>query len=270
MTVTSRDAALRRVHMFWHGAPLSRMERLSIASFLANGHGVDLYVYDTLKNIPAGTVLRDAAEILPRDALFTHQRTGSVAPFADWFRYKLLRDHGGLWVDTDMVCLRPLEYAQEEIFGWQDERLINNAVLGLSKGHAVAAWLVDCCEHPNRIRPADAAAHIVRKLRRRWLGGNRRDRVGWGEFGPKGLTAAVKHFGLTDRALPLAHFYPVASDDWQMLFRAPAGDAAQRAWHADTRAVHLWNNMTRQSDGFDKNAQFPADSPFEILFRTFC
>src|SRR5262245_48660929 len=77
------------IQMFWHGAPLSRMERLSIASFLHHGHSVDLYVYDEPANVPHGAQLRDAGQILPRSAVFRHKRSRSLAVFADWFRYRL-------------------------------------------------------------------------------------------------------------------------------------------------------------------------------------
>src|SRR5262245_49782027 len=90
------------IQMFWHGPPLSRMERLSIASFLQNGHAVDLHVYDEPAGVPAGVRLLDAARILPRSALFRHKRTQSLALFADWFRYRLLFEHGGIWVDSDV------------------------------------------------------------------------------------------------------------------------------------------------------------------------
>src|ERR1700733_10988532 len=142
---------LPRVQMFWHGAPLSRIERLCMASFLAQGHLLDLYVYETPAGLPAGVRLMSSAEILPRALLFTHRRTGSLGSFSDWFRYRLLKERGGIWADTDVVCLAPLIYAQQEIFGWQDTRVINNAVLGLPAGHPLAVWLDGCCENPNQL-----------------------------------------------------------------------------------------------------------------------
>src|SRR5690606_19243092 len=114
------SSQLRPVDMFWHGPPLSRWERLCMRSFVANGHPVRLHVYEEPRNVPNGVTLVDAAEILPRSALFAHARSGSFAVFADWFRYRLLYERGGLWVDTDVVCLKPLDYEQAEIFGWQD------------------------------------------------------------------------------------------------------------------------------------------------------
>jgi hypothetical protein len=260
-------SGLPKVQMFWHGAPLSRIERLCMASFLAQGHPLDLYVYETPAAVPAGVRLMSAAEILPRALLFTHRRTGSLGSFSDWFRYRLLQERGGLWVDADVVCLAPMSYPQAEIFGWQDSRLINNAVLGLPAGHELAVWLALCCEDPNCILPYDRWSLRLRKLRRRYFGGNRRDRVRWGEYGPKGITQAARHLGYLDRAQPAAHFYPVKCEDWRLMFGSNPNQ--EPPWKEESRAVHLWQQMMKTSPGFDKNARFPNDSPFEALCRRY-
>lgn len=259
-TQTSRS---HTVQMFWHGPALSRMEQLAIASFLHHGHPVDLWVYEEPRGVPRGACVRDAARVLPREALFTHRRTGSVAIFADWFRYRLLAEQGGIWADMDVACLRPIEYPQAEIFGWEDERYVNNAILGLPAGHPLACWLEGCCAQPNRILPYDGLRMRLRKFRRRHLQGDRRDRVRWGELGPKGLTAAARHLGLLDRALPRAHFYPVRSSEWRVLFEPARGGLLP--WSEESRAVHLWNNMAAQAARFNKNARFAPGSPFEQL-----
>jgi hypothetical protein len=257
-----------KVQMFWHGAPLSRLEKLCMASFLAHGHPVDLYVYEAPSALPPGVRIVDAEEILPRAFLFTHRRSGSLGSFSDWFRYRLLRERGGIWADTDVVCLAPLSYAQEEIFGWQDAQLLNNAVLGLPAGHALAAWLEACCENPNRLLPYDSWPRRLRKLRRRYLQGNRRALVRWGEYGPKGLTQAARHLGYIERAQSVTHFYPVKCEDWRVMFASPR-PGARPHWTADSHAVHLWQQMMRGEPGFDKNARFPADSPIEELCRRY-
>src|SRR6202022_3270560 len=116
---------------------------------------------------PAGVRLMPAAQILPRALLFTHRRSGSLGSFSDWFRYRLLRERGGLWADADVVCLAPIAYPQDVIFGWQDTQLLNNAVLGLPAGHELAVWLEACCEYPNRLLPYDNLSVRLRQLRRR-------------------------------------------------------------------------------------------------------
>jgi hypothetical protein len=256
-------SALLPVQMFWHGAPLSRIERLCMASFLAQGHALHLYVYETPAKPPSGVRLMAAEDILPRAQLFTHRRTGSLGSFSDWFRYRLLKERGGIWADADVVCLAPLLYPQVEIFGWQDARVLNNAVLGLPAGHELAAWMDACCEAPNRPLPYDHLSVRLRKLRRRYLGRNQRSHVRWGEYGPKGLTQAARHLGYIGKALPAAHFYPVRCEDWRLMFASyPQG---MSPWTAESRAVHLWQQMMQVTPGFNKDARFAADSPFERL-----
>ena len=100
----------------WIGPTLSQMEQLSIASFLANGHDYHLFVYDDVKNIPVGTTLKDANEILPAAAIFQYAGRPSYAGFANFFRYKLLLERGGWWADTDTVCLRPFDFDERYVF----------------------------------------------------------------------------------------------------------------------------------------------------------
>jgi len=63
----------------WIGPELSVMEQLSVVSFLQNGHEYQLYVYEEPKNIPAGTVIKDANEILPSSSIFQYQHSPSYA-----------------------------------------------------------------------------------------------------------------------------------------------------------------------------------------------
>jgi len=258
---------LLTVQMFWHGAPLSRIEHLCMASFIAQGHPLHLYVYETPAAVPCGVHLMQAEEILPRAQLFRHRRTGSLGPFSDWFRYRLLKERGGIWADADVVCLAPLAYPQAEIFAWQDANYINNAVLGLPAGHELASWMAASCEDPNRILPYDSFGMRLRKWRRRFLDENRRERVRWGEYGPKGLTQAARHLGYLDQAQPNTHFYPVHCEDWHALFESRPGAALP--WTPESRAVHLWQEMMQRVPGFNKDARFPADSPFEELCRRY-
>jgi mannosyltransferase OCH1-like enzyme len=71
------------IQTLWIGNRLSQMERIALASFVQLGHRVHLYTY---------------------------------AECADLFRYKLLLDQGGYWVDTGVVCLRPFDFEQPYVF----------------------------------------------------------------------------------------------------------------------------------------------------------
>jgi hypothetical protein len=252
--------------MFWYGPPLSRIERLCISSFVANGHAVRLHVYEEPRRIPPGVTLCDADAVLPRSELFVHRSTGSLALFADWFRYRLLAQHGGLWVDTDMVCLRPFTHTGPEIFAWQDLSAINNAVLGLPRDHALARWMLECCEHPNRSLPYDTWRIRRRKLTRILLGRGRAARR-WGETGPDGFTAAAVHLGCASRALPFWHFYPIHYLNWHCVFDGSLGE--NTALIDGSYGLHLWNEMARRAPGFDRDGRFADDSLFERLWTRY-
>ncbi len=89
----------------WIGDRLSRFEHNSIKSYINQGYTYHLYTYWPVANVPRGTMIRDAREIIPESAIFTFG--GAITPFSDLFRYKLLYDRGGVWSDCDIICTRP-------------------------------------------------------------------------------------------------------------------------------------------------------------------
>ena len=115
------------IHGMWFGKTLSRLELLTIRSFVRLGHDFHLWAYDDLSafEFPRGVVVRDAEEIIGRNKVFAKSdidaetgvgRNSIGAPFSDLFRYKLLSEHGGIWVDMDVTCLRPFDFTDEYVF----------------------------------------------------------------------------------------------------------------------------------------------------------
>jgi len=115
----------RIVNGLWIGNSLSKLELLTISSFLSHGHDFHLWVYSDLATpLPRDVALRDAAEIMPRESVYrrmtmdeeTGVGRGSFAGFSDLFRYKLLYQTGGYWADMDITCLRPLDFPEPYVF----------------------------------------------------------------------------------------------------------------------------------------------------------
>lgn len=102
------------VQSLWVGNPLSLMEIYSIQSFINTGHIFHLYVYEPIKNIPKGVVIKDGNEILPKKDVFTMK--GLHLPFSDIFRYKLLYEKGNYWVDVDMISMRKMDFKEPFVF----------------------------------------------------------------------------------------------------------------------------------------------------------
>ena len=88
---------------------LSPYEQFCLKSFVDCGYAVDLYTYDLALVVPAGVRVCDAAELISPDEVFVYQAEGfgkgSPSAFSNYFRYKLLVEKGGWWIDTDVVCL---------------------------------------------------------------------------------------------------------------------------------------------------------------------
>ena len=113
-TNKSRKSNKIIVQSLWVGDKLSRLEYYSIKSFLVLGYTFHLYVYNKVKNIPKGTIIKDANEIMPAKEIFNLKST--FLPFSDIWRYKMLYKKGGYWVDMDMICIKALDFKEEYVF----------------------------------------------------------------------------------------------------------------------------------------------------------
>jgi hypothetical protein len=248
----------------WIGPRLTTLERMALRSWRAQGHAVHLYVYREPANLPAGVTLRDAAEVIPEREVFTQSRraqrgAGGYSGFANWFRYELLHARGGWWVDTDVVCLRPLDFAGPCCAGWQDDAWINNAVIQAPAASALTGALVAIAREPHLGLPWDPGARRLRLRALQLLRRRARGDLAFGQTGPAALTAAVRHFGLERYVQPRACFFPIAWQEWSLPFE-PGPTARERV--RESHAVHLWNEMLRRKR-VDKDAVFPPESLFE-------
>jgi len=131
------------IQSLWIGESLTTIEQLCINSFLYHGHEFHLYTYDNILNVPSGTTVKDANEILDNSKVFTYCN-GRVSGFADWFRLEMLNKKGGFWVDMDVICLKPFKFNNDDaIFGLETSEVICNAVLGFSQNHKFVKYMID-------------------------------------------------------------------------------------------------------------------------------
>lgn len=92
--------------MLWVYGELSPLEKLSCVSFARKGFHVKMWTYGDMKEPPHGIEVCDARSVLPETRIFKYSN-GSYAGFSDLFRYAVLLKYGGLWADTDVICLIP-------------------------------------------------------------------------------------------------------------------------------------------------------------------
>jgi mannosyltransferase OCH1-like enzyme len=227
----------------WVGNELSVMEQLSIASFLRNGHEYQLYVYDDLKNIPSGTTIKDGNEILPASRIFQYKQQASYSGFSNFFRYKLVLERGGWWVDTDTICLKRFDLEAEYVFSSEfamGEVFINSGIFKAPPGSDVMSYAWRVCESKDP------------------------ERIIWGETGPRLMAAAVREFSLESYTQAPEVFCPIGYADWHKVLEPDAElKLSDRSY-----AIHLWNERWRAA-GQDKNATYPADCLYEEWKRSY-
>lgn len=228
----------------WVGPALGPLERTCLASFVEAGHPVDLYAYGAIDGVPAGVTRRDATEVLPRAALLRHRATGSWSLGSNRFRYALLRRGRGVWIDCDLLCLRPLPDAPY-LFARETARRINGAVLRLPSTDPVLDDLEAIFTTPRFVPPFEPVRRrVLVALRHRLRRGYGLADMPWGVAGPRALTHYLARRGLAARALPAESFYPVSLRDAGALL-APDPSAVTRRLAPDTYCVHLWNQALR-------------------------
>lgn len=113
------------INGLWIGAKLSALELLTVHSFVNHGHIFHLWVYNEMDNdFPENVLLKDANEIIPESEIFRKKEAdpkigngkGGLGMFADLFRYKLLYEKGGWWVDMDVTCLKMFDFEESYFF----------------------------------------------------------------------------------------------------------------------------------------------------------
>lgn len=269
--MTSADTN-KVIQGLWIGEALSPVENLCITSFLRNGHDFHLYTYGEVRNVPPGATILDGREILAEEEVFTYNEgwgKGSPAAFANLFRYALLRQRGGWWVDMDVVCLRPFDIPAGTVLSTSEEgkwgTLANNCVMKVPPGHRLAAWLEDRC------RERDLS------------------KVRYGEIGPQLLQAGVKELRLEGDLAPPSWFCPVTWRHVTRVIAFPRRGLDRRLYEGlkqlyralvrgerppgsrisgEAYAVHLWNEIWRQN-GLDKNGRFDRRCLYERLRRRY-
>lgn len=231
------------IQSLWIGAELSVMERLSIASFLAHGHEYHLYVYEDVQLLPEGTRIKDGNDILPSSMIFQYRDFKSYAGFSNFFRYKLLMECGGWWVDTDMVCLQPFAFADDYVFASElneGSEVTSSGAIKAPAASAVMTYAWQTCQSKD-------VKNLV-----------------WGETGPRLIGEAVRRFSLDQFRQPARAFCPLSYCDWNKVLQP--GEI--QSFGDDTYALHLWNEMWRRA-ALDKNQEFHPACLYEKLKRKY-
>jgi hypothetical protein len=203
---------------FWHG-PLDRLRITCLRSQLAAGHNVTVYSFDPIAGLPDGVANADAEAILPHafsEKLRPAQPDGSwrdwtTLQFSDFFRMRLMAEGAGLWLDADVLLLRPVKIELgRPYFAWERRRQIGNSVLYLPAHDPIVVAFERLIEQDELTPDWLSVRHRLTFALRRMRGlSNRLSDLRVAIYGPPALTALARRTGATRRALPHKSFYAV-------------------------------------------------------------
>ena len=225
----------------WVGNPLSKVEQTALASFIYYGHSFILFVYDMSMKVPNGVVKADANEIIPESEIFKVQN--SYGPFADMFRYTMIKKTGLTWTDTDSICLRSDWDFGDYLFGFEEDDRLANGILRMPQDSDLINFLIKNSVNYDKTK------------------------IVWSEIGPLLVTKGAKRFDVLKYAQPPEVFYPVHFWQWKKIWnRNYLQEVLNKCQDAHT--LQIWNQFLNR-EGIDKN-NLPKGSAIEYFYKKFC
>lgn len=239
-SATRASEGLPTLATLWIGGALGWIEQLCLRSMLHQGHDVVLYTYGPVEGVPAGVERRDGRAIWEFEPGLLRQTAPSF--IADIFRIWLMHKTDEAWVDTDILCVKPLQLSEEGYLvgytPWHME--VNNAVMRLPTDspslELLTRYVTDAEMIPSWVRPA---------LKQRIERYDGEDRLSFlfqtkrTVLGPRALTYCLKETGEDRFAVEPDVLSPIPWQFASVLFNPYGGEIG---WITeDTQAVHLWS-----------------------------
>jgi hypothetical protein len=205
---------------FWHG-PLDALRTLCLKSQVAAGHKVTVFSFEPLGSLPEGVGNAEAEAILPRAFAERLRQTGPDGKWRDWttvqysdfFRMRLMAQQAGLWLDADVLLLKPVEVdPAKPYFGWERPRQLGNSVLYLPPDDPIVAAFTALMRQDELTPDWLALRHRLTFGWHKLRGSHRLSDIRVAIYGPAALTALARRAGELRYALPKKSFYSVHAE----------------------------------------------------------
>jgi hypothetical protein len=224
----------------WIGNPLSKVEQTALASFIYYGHSFTLFVYDMGMAVPKGVIKKDANAIIDESEIFKVQ--DSYGPFADMFRYTMIKKTGLIWTDTDSICLKASWNFGDYIFGFEEDQRLANGILKMPQESELIDFLIK-----NSVKFD-------------------KSKIVWSEIGPLLVTKGAKRFNVLGYAQQPEVFYPVHFWQWKKIWlKDYKQEVLDKCKGAHT--LQIWNQFLNR-EGIDKN-NLPEGSAIQHFYNKF-
>ncbi|XP_067851755.1 lactosylceramide 4-alpha-galactosyltransferase-like isoform X2 [Heptranchias perlo] len=238
--------------------------------FMKEFNGSLVYQQPQYKAIPLLSSFKNIV-ILPLDLkeLFSNTRLAEwyekvnpstekywIHVLSDACRIALLWKYGGIYLDTDIISLKTLEF--KNFICSQSENYANSAALGFNRSHSFThSCITDYVENYNGDNWGQQGPDLISRMFRKWC-----NTVNLDDY----LDAECNgiHY------LPQKWFYPVPYSDWKLYFventwKENDASGIEREF-SQTRGVHIWNFLS----GGHGNQIKESRSLMEYFFSKYC
>jgi hypothetical protein len=226
------DEARDPIHCFWSDALPSGMAHLALRSMIRQGHPVKLYTYDDVATmqalVPPGVMVADAGSVVPKSTYHHALVHSEIRYFSDIFRYAVLQEFGGWWLDVDIVLVKPLDFASEHVFSTQWS--------GVENGHVCVGGVMRAPK--GSLHMANLYALSLQRL-------FSEKRVEYGAVGPLLLSEYLllsNDGNLLSSILPPTAFNAIDGSEVDLLV-SESRDGFEILSDPRVSGVHLWGKM---------------------------
>jgi hypothetical protein len=210
------------VNGFWYGSELGELEKLCIKSWIKSGYEFYLWVYDLDIEVPENVVIANANHIVTFSKYFTYNEghtKGTPVAFSNLFRAQLLYQRGGLYVDLDVLCLKPYDFNKRFVFTEQ--------------GHKLSDYHVGTC----LIYSQDKGEQIFEDWID-WIDSLKLTSVSHGGLGPDLFTKLVIEHGLKEYVLSKWDYCPIDWESYKDIFK----------YKSSSYGIHLYRSLWTDED----------------------
>lgn len=224
----------------WVGGPLTKIQEISLSSFIYHGHELTLFVYDKDLVVPHGVIKADAEKIMKEDDIFLVQ--GTYAAFSDLFRYQMIDKTGLAWVDADTVCLSPDWNFKDNIYAGLEKDKVTGGVLSLPQESGAIKYLIKKSTSQDK------------------------SKIKWTEVGPALVNSTFQKYNLMEYAYSQETFCGIHWSEWEKLWD-PKYLREIKKLEKTSKSISVYHSMTTRG-GIDKNTM-PPGSAMEYFYNKF-
>jgi hypothetical protein len=224
----------------WVGNPMTKIQEVSLSSFIYHGHELTLYVYDMDMQVPEGVQKAFAGDIMNESEMFLVQNT--YAAFSDLFRYRMIKKTGLVWVDADTICLSPIWDELGDTYACIENDTVVGGVLALPKDSAAINYLIKQSTDFDKTK------------------------INWTDVGPALVDKAFRKFDLMVYVHPMEVFCGIHWSKWEKLWN-PKYLKEIKKLEKTSKSISVYHSMTTRG-GIDKN-YLPSNSAMEYFYNKF-